>query len=72
MSRILTLLCGGCDSDTPVTSPFRMCNPCAQVCEDPGQSFGGDKLQQRYDDAQLMVFFAIFENCGTCCHRSPM
>jgi hypothetical protein len=31
-------------------------NPWTQVCDDPNQSFGQDKLQQRYDDAQLMVF----------------
>ena len=53
MSRTRMPRCGGCVRPNPQTALNS--NPRYQVCDDPGQSFGLDKLQQRYDDAHLMV-----------------
>ena len=46
---------GGALPQPQFSQPRVRSNPCNQVCDDPNQRFGQDKLQQRYDDASLMV-----------------
>ena len=51
---------GGALPQPQFSQPRVRSNPCNQVCDDPDQRFGQDKLQQRYDDASLMVLPPLF------------